>query len=233
MEDLHGNWVPQLSLPSKPYYTDVDIDDALIHFRCGDLFDTENTSYGFMPFSAYARHISAHARTIGIATQPFGNDDDDSDETTSGSGNKPQQREKDSNKQVRERCRIVVLAFQDYLVQRFPNAKVQLRNDPKETIALTYARMIMANETVGSLSSFSAFPVVAGFGIGYYLTPEVRAPSAWLGYYHDDQNKRYIDTISGQPNVVLFTETKFLMGAQPKNFWDINGTDAVLEWFRQ
>ena len=48
----------------------------------------------------------------------------------------------------RNRCRALISAFVDYLQSRFPKARITIRNDPNETIALTYARMIMANQSM-------------------------------------------------------------------------------------
>jgi hypothetical protein len=84
-----------------------------------------NTKYGFLKFSAFSKIISPEARTIGIITQPF----------------EGQSRRWDTIKpQGNERCKIVVHALMGYLQTKFPNARIALRNDPSETIALSYAR---------------------------------------------------------------------------------------------
>jgi hypothetical protein len=67
-------FLPQLAMPKYgdvSVFPNVDLDDAVIHFLCGDLLSTKNTSYGFMTFAGYTRHISPEARSIGILTQPL------------------------------------------------------------------------------------------------------------------------------------------------------------------
>jgi len=54
-----------------------------------------------------------------------------------------------------------------FLQREFPRAVVRVHNDPDETIALTYARMIMANQTFAVMSTFALFPAIANFGMGY------------------------------------------------------------------
>jgi hypothetical protein len=67
---------PYLPMPqqeSDPVYPrgSVELDDAVIHFRCGDLMDSTHPNFGFMKFSGYTKFISPSARSIGILTQPF------------------------------------------------------------------------------------------------------------------------------------------------------------------
>jgi hypothetical protein len=66
-------FVPHLSSSPKeePPLFNVDLDDAVIHFRCGDLLTSDLAGYGFWTFDGYVRHISSEARSIGILTQPF------------------------------------------------------------------------------------------------------------------------------------------------------------------
>lgn len=91
--------------------------------------DSTHPLYGFMKFSGYTKHISPEARSVGILTQPF-------DQTS-------QTRDLDAGSLVRDRCRIVVTSFVDYIQKRFPRAaaRVRIHNNPNETIALTYARI--------------------------------------------------------------------------------------------
>lgn len=205
--------VPQLPIPSRnddALFPDVVLDDAVIHFRCGDLLSTELSNYGFMTFAGYTRHISPAARSIGILTQPFGD------------GIEVQQRWQDTGAALRQRCRTLVLSLVDYIHHRIPLAVVRVHNDPEESIALAYARMVMANQTVAAMSTFGVFPIIGTFGTGYFLRPGKWSPNVWL--LHPP-----IVTLTN--NVVLFDESNIMVGAATKTLWDSGGDQAVLDWF--
>jgi hypothetical protein len=184
-------------------------DDALIHFRCGDLMNSNHPSFGFMTFSGYVRHVSPEARSIGILTQPF----EDSEHS----------RGNDNGPTTRNRCRTAVMSLVEYINDRYPLATVRIHNNPDETIALTYARMIMANQTIVGISSFGVFPAIATFGTGYLRRPDYRkAPNKWL-------LDPPIDQIAD--NVVLFDEPKRIMAGDMKRLWQSDGEEGVLKWF--
>jgi hypothetical protein len=64
----------QLSVPARgepPLILGVVLDDVVINFRGGDLFDSHQKGYGFMEFNAYSKRISPNTTSIGIVTQPF------------------------------------------------------------------------------------------------------------------------------------------------------------------
>ena len=191
-----------LSVPATPILPHIQLDDAVIHFRCGDLMDSNNRRYGFLKFDSYARHISTEARTIGIVTEPF--------EST----NTTQQRSFDSRPVTQERCRLVVHGLVDRLHERFPNATVTIHNQQDSTIASVYARMVMANQTISGTSTFSFFPAVATFGQAYVRRP--RDMGSWL----KDPASR----------VELFDDVDWLTTSQVQRMWGTNGS-AVLEWF--
>jgi hypothetical protein len=215
--------------PSDP----IEWDDTVIHFRCGDLLSTNLSSYGFLTFDGYSRHISkATTRTIGILTQPFG-----SNTTTAGSIRSEtsmvtaQARTLDAgNAQQVQRCRTLVYAFVDHLQERFPDATITIRNTKYETIALAYARIVMAQQVIGSMSTFSIFPILGTFGTGYYLRPRLYDPSMWLTH-HRHPVMKYMNP-STSNNFVLFDDTNVMVGNQTKVLWDKYGEDVVLEWFR-
>jgi hypothetical protein len=199
----------------------ITFDDAVIHFRCGDLLSTTLSSYGFLTFHGYSRHISSQTtRTIGILTQPL-------DTIANESDAQKQARTLDSgNEQLLKRCRTLVYAFVDHLQERFPNAIITIRNDASETIALAYARMVMAQQVVGGMSTFSTFPIISSFGDGYYLRPRIVEPSKWI--VHPD----YPVTKMKPNNLKLFRESNIMIGSQTKDLWDTYGDATVLEWFR-
>jgi hypothetical protein len=198
------------ALPPYPA-SEYELDDAVLHFRCGDLMDCNSSHYGFMKFSGLTRHISPEATSIGILTQPF----EISAET--------QSRRVDSDSHKLDRCRVVVESLVDYIQERHPKARVRIHNGVKETIALTYARMIMANQTIAGISSFSVMPAIATFGTGYIRLPDYpRAPNTWVIHPR-------IDELTD--NVVLFEEPSRIMMDEIKHLWTNHGERGVLEWF--
>ena len=233
------NIVPliQLQQPNNK----IIFDDAVIHFRCGDLLSTRLVAYGFLTFHGYSRHISSSVQSIGILTQPFGKVKNGTNTdilskvgstVAEGTGQQAtlisdQERSLDTNDEIiARRCRTLVYAFQEYLEEKFPKARVQIRNDRSETIALAYARMVMAKQVVGSMSTFSIYPIIGTFGTGYYLRPKIEDPSYWVA------NNIYPVTKIWDIRTVIFNEKAKLLGTQTKDIWDAYGDDVVLEWFR-
>jgi hypothetical protein len=127
------------------------------------------------------------------------------------------------------RCKVLVVALQRFLHDQFPTAKVTIRNGPDEAMALSYARIVMANQSVGAMSTFCTFPMVATFGTAYYLQPQPNSPNAWLLSRHP---ALWTDALTGRRNIVLFRERQVLLGAQLRQLWDAKGDGAVLAWFR-
>ena len=166
--------------------------------------------FGFMKFSGYTKYISPAARSIGILTQPFGTEE--------------QGRLRDQGAVKRERCRIVVTSLVDYIQERFPHSRVTIHNGPNETIALAYARMVMANQTIVGISSFSVYPAIGTFGTGYIRRPDFReAPNQFLV-------KPRLDQMAD--NVVLIEEPNRIMCTQINKLWQTAGASGVLNWFR-
>ena len=123
---------PPLYKPSE-----FQVDDVAIHFRCGDFLSDQWEFIETSTFQCYVEHIPKYVRTIGILTQPL-----DSPTPTSEGGQ--QYRSDDTEKTVMGRCRILVYSFIKYIQQHHPQAQIFIHNSRDETIALTYARMIMA-----------------------------------------------------------------------------------------
>jgi len=195
-----------------PLYPDVELDDAVVHFRCGDLMDSQHPRFGFLKFDSFANRISPNAKTVGIVTQPF-NDDG-------------QSRAWDSGKVKMDRCRIVVTAFIEHLQRRFPKARIRVHNSRNETIALTYARLILANQTVAGISTFGVFPAIASFGTGYVRLPDDKsATNMWL-----TSPSRLDESVDG---LVLVDEPNILMVRKVRKIWEMEDGEArILEWFR-
>jgi hypothetical protein len=209
-------------LPNEPpLYKNIDIlDDAVIHFRCGDLLDSDLAGYGFWTFDGYVRHISSAARRIGILTQPFAENN----------RTHLQQRYLDNADAIQNgRCKTLALALQDYIQERHPLATVSIHNNAQETIALSTARLVLANQSIGGRSTFSVFPIVATYGTGYYLQPQSLTPCSWLGRL---DTHLLLDPDTRRQSVILFDEPHQKIGSHVSRLWDTNGTEAVLDWFR-
>jgi hypothetical protein len=203
----------QLSVPDRgepPLIPGVVLDDVVLHFRGGDLFDSDHPGYGFMKFSAFSKCIPPNTKSIGIVTQPF---DDGA-----------QHRKGDASSEKRQRHRVVVMALVDFLQDKFPQARVTIHNGHTETIALAYARMIMANQTIGGITSFGAFPTIASFGTGYIRKPFDKGPNQFL-------MNPPIDQLAD--NIILMEEPNLLMARTVQiMFQDPTGQDLLLEWFK-
>jgi hypothetical protein len=83
--------------------------------------------------------------------------------------------------------------------------------------------MVMANQTIGAMSTFSVFPILATFGTGYFMKPKHGSPNSWL---------RQFVKGCGKPNMFLFAEKNVMVGSQTQELWVSSGEEAVLEWFR-
>jgi hypothetical protein len=204
----------QLSVPARgepPLVPGVVLDDVVLHFRGGDLFNSNHPGFGFMKFSAFSKRIPPDTRSIGIVTQPF--------------DNVAQYRRGDASSEKRERHRVVVMALVDFLQEKFPQARVTIHNGPTETIALAYARMVMANQTIVGITSFGVFPAIASFGTGYIRRPDYKkGPNQFL-------MNPPIDQLAD--NVILMDEKDRLMAATVrKMFQQPTGQGLVLEWFK-
>lgn len=191
----------QIPMPAKPLFPDIQLDDVVIHFRCGDIIETTpHYQYGYTRFSFLANLISPQATTIGIVTQPF----------------QGQHRRMDGTNHTR--CPILIHAFKHYLQQHFPQAAIQLRNAPTETIALSYARFIMANQTLAAgISTFTYFPFMATFGTGYLQKPLYVSQD-----FEQHVNARFIE----------YDDENWISSVRLFELWkETNGQEQILNWF--
>jgi len=143
---------PSVPLDQPPLVPDIEIEDVAIHLRCGDVMGgVARSDFGMMQFSEYKKWISKDARTVGIVTQPF---------------DKERNRSLDYGKV--DDCRAVTYKLVDYLQDFLPSAKISIHNSVNESLPMTFARLIMADQSFTTLSSFGIFPVIGGFGKGYF-----------------------------------------------------------------
>jgi hypothetical protein len=203
--------LPHPQLEDAPLIPHVELDDAVLHFRCGDLIFSNLSRFGFMKFASYSRHLDANITSIGIATQPFE------------AGRNVRKTDVDMKKKP-ERCRHVIDAFVEHLHDTFPNARVTVRNDPNESIALTFARMVMAQQVVIGISTFGVFPALASFGRSYIRDPDyMRAPNQWL-------LEPWFRKRAEAGGMTLIQEPR-MTGFECRRLWGDDGS-AVLNWLR-
>jgi hypothetical protein len=192
---------------ASPPWANLELDEAVLHFRCGDLMDSDHWSFAFMNFHGYVRHIAPQTRSIGILTQPFAND-------------APQVRFFDSFEHTRDRCRTVVVSLVDYIQERFPQAKISIHNN--DSIALSYARMILAQQAIVGISTFGVMPAVATFGTGYIRIPDDPGEvNQWL----------LLPRIDAMVDNVVFIEDTKVPVKYIQALWQQEGEAGVLAWF--
>jgi hypothetical protein len=211
VEEKAPSFVPQISPAvtlDPPPFADVEWDDAVIHFRCGDLMDSGHPSFAFMNFRGYTRPIARNTTTsIGILTSPY----------DPGAGSV---RRVDARPQIQERCRIVVASLQEYVREQFPQARVRIHTE--DSIALTYVRMILAQQVVAGISTFGVMPAVATFGTGYLRIPD-----------HPDEVNQWLL----KPRIdEIVDNVVFIKGAKTpvqhiQALWQQEGAVGVLAWF--
>ena len=207
----------QLPVERQPLLPNVELDDAVIHWRCGDLLDMAHPAYSYLKFKAHSRLISQQARSIGIVTQPF--------ESTA------QNRAPDSDQLKLDRCRFLVTGLVDFLKKEFPSARISIRNAPTETIALAYARLVLANQTIcGMGSTFCATPALAAFGSAFLRSPKgfLVTTNLWVV---QDPILPPLDQIVD--NFFLMDDAQRLPVELLRNTWQgENGNELVLRWFQ-
>ena len=231
-------WVPIHGyFENGPLFDGIVLDDVVIHYRCGDiLLPGAPGPFYFPKYDSYTKLISPEAKSVGIITQPFSTADTSA-----------QFRKRDQIDESGARCRVLVEGLVDYIYEHCPNiaaaakAKatggdgdeqhggVTIHNGPNETVALAYARMIMANQSLLLFpSTFTSMPALSGFGTAYVTKPtkDVKGSfaNAWL------RNPMIENIYPNQPVEVPIYPT-MLYANHLKTFWQY-GTEFVLEWFR-
>lgn len=121
---------------------------------------------------------------------------------------------------MHHRCKTLVYAFQDYLRERFPRANTTIRNESNESIALSFARMIMANQTIIGVSTFSKYPAVASFGNSFIQLHPRATEKDWVRIFA----RRY--------NNVLHINEHVLPSQEAKRLWGTNGS-AVIDFLER
>jgi len=199
-----------------PLHPNTQLDDVVIHYRCGDVIAAGWGGFGpfyYPKYEEYVKYISSEVKSIGIVTQPFA------------TGDNIQARHKDHVEESGERCKYLVEGLIDYLKTHLYNKEIEynIHNGPGETVAMAYTRLIMANQTFGLIpSTFSTFPVIASFGTGY-LTGSKRIAGSFIN------NPITEGIYPNQP--VKVGDTKNMLYCQTlKKMWEKEGKESVLKW---
>ena len=199
-----------------PVFPNVTLDDAVIHFRCGDILAGVVGPFHYPKYEEFARVIAPDTKSIGIVTQPFS------------VGKGLQTRDRDKIETTGQRCRVLVLGLVEYLKERFPEARYTIHNGPGETVALAYARMIMAKQTLALIpSSFSVFPAIATFGQGYMTRPRRGNPDFAGSFLNHEMTK---GLYRNQP-VLLDILPRMIFCKNLERMWK-EGDEKVLQWFQ-
>jgi len=128
------------------------IPSVAIQYRCGDNIGFGKTRYGLLPFRAFKSRIPPWAASIYVIAD---------------SPNRQQGHPYSS------RCGTILTALFSYLTKSFPKAIVVVKRGGDQF--LDYARLIRANVTICSASTFCLWPSLANVGGNSYfpLTPLV------------------------------------------------------------
>lgn len=212
------------SIPNKPLIPGVQIDDVAIHFRCGDTMFSRKPYFRFLKFHDFASRIPLDVESIGIITQPFQKTDES--------------RTRDLDDAFRSKvCQRVILGFETYLRDLFPHSRISIHNNANETIALAFARLVMARRQAFAFpdSSFSVFPALASFGMSYHLhpiaSPYLNAPPKnyflhRVFPYIRNGSEGQSEWMNISTSESLFSVETFMMKQNLKNV-----SDAIFEWF--
>lgn len=124
-----------------------------------------------------------------------------------------------------QRCRTLVESLVIYLQRRYPATRIRVRNNASEPLTAIYSRIILANQTISGVSSFSVLAAVSGKG-----RVCVRRP------FKENSSLEWViarETQSATPNLIVFEPRDFLRSIDLVSVWERNseGPDAVLEWF--
>lgn len=167
---------------NTPFFGNVVLDQVAIHLRCGDVLymNRPKMDYGLIRFRDYVRIIDPSVTSIGIITQPFDPSLGRSIETNH-----------------TQDCQRVVMAFAAVLQTNFPHATIAIRNGKDETLPLAYARLVLANQSIIGLSSFTAFPVIGAYGVSFFQEGRMQV-NQWLNQVQMDHlrlwNPDFINT---------------------------------------
>jgi len=202
---------------TTPEYPNVELDEIVWHFRCGDLMYSTHPGYAWHKFGLLSSYINNNTQSIGIVTEPF----------RKHRIKAKNEAEEDTLESSAKACERLAGALVDYLQERFPEARIRLRNDVNESVALSYSRLIVAKQTiVGSVSTFGAYAALASRGESFIIKPDFdHAPNAWMV---KGMNKATNLTMVHDPSPLLVTQSTYLWWSERKT----GGREAMIDWLK-
>ena len=202
---------------TAPEYPNVELDETVWHFRCGDLMYSTHPGYAWHKFGLLASHINNNTQSIGIVTEPF----------RKHRIKAKNEAEEDTLESSAKACERLAAALVDYLQERFPKARIRLRNDVNESVALSYSRMVVAKQTiVGSVSTFGTYAALASWGEAFIIKPDFdHSPNGWMN--KGMQNTTNL-TMIHDPHPLLVTQSTYLWWSERKT----GGREAMIDWLR-
>jgi len=214
-------WHPQMknnnTSQKTAEYPNVELDETVWHFRCGDLMYSTHPGYAWHKFGLLASHINNNTQSIGIVTEPF----------RKHRIKAKNEAEEDTLESSAKACERLAGALVVYLQERFPEARIRLRNDVNESVALSYSRMIVAKQTiVGSVSTFGTYAALASWGEAFIIKPDFdHAPNGWMV---KGVNKDTNLTMVHDPSPLLVTQSTYLWWSERKT----GGREAMIDWLK-
>ena len=126
-------------------------------------------------------------------------------------------------------CERLAGALVDYLQERFTKARIRLRNDVNESVALSYSRMIIAKQTiVGSVSTFGTYAALASWGESFIIKPDFdHAPNGWMVKGINKEKDTKLMMVH-DPHPLLVTQSTHLWWSERKT----GGREAMIEWLK-
>lgn len=194
---------PSVPVDQPPLIPGIEMEDVVIHFRCGDVFGgAKRNDFGMIKFTKYAHWMSNDTSTIGIVTQPF-----------DVGGNRGQ----DMGRV--EPCRLATYRLVDTLQSSFPSAKIAIHNEVIDTLPLTLARLTMAKQSFTTVSSFGIFPVIGSFGKSYF-----QQGNRNVNWFVNTLPEIY-------PDKIHKITAPFISTWDIKKRLTMHGLNATLDWF--
>ena len=142
-----------LALNWKADHPYIQMDEAVIYYRCGDVFlHKHHTEYGILRYSSYLKRIPSNVKSIGIVT---------------GKDTKMSGTCRNEGCPFDGLCSKLSFDIQDYISRAYPKARVTIRNN--ESVATSISRMVLSKMVVCNPSTFSLYPCIATFGTSYIV----------------------------------------------------------------
>lgn len=194
---------PLVPLDAEPWFSDIPMDDVIIYFPCHedavegiDPTRTQIKNAGLVHFSEYIPLIHKNIKSIGVITQAS-NDLEDS------------------------WCRKASLKLVKYLQETYVESAVAVSLYDDDPLPLQYARIAMANHSIGSFGIFPMLAIMGSFGSGHFLDHMRPNTAVGVASFIFEQASKY----DGFENLHPWQATKVL---SPEKVLSMNWEDIAL-----